>query len=56
MNAFDRGYDQYKTTPDLMLIEVCRIACSLNDDWHAFVEGYIAARKHHDEAQAESVS
>ncbi len=55
---FDQGYDQYKTKPDLKLIEVWRLACSLTDTMdgpYDFVEGYTAARKHRDEAQAENV-
>jgi hypothetical protein len=56
---FDRGYDQYKTAPDLMLIEVWRLAFTFTDnedDTHAFVEGYLAARKHRDEARTEGAS
>ena len=55
---FDQGYDQYAESPDLKLIEVWRLADTLalaGDDIYAFVDGYIAARKHRDEAQAEDV-
>lgn len=54
--CFDAGYDLHQGLPDLLLAEVWRTACALTPDHNearAFVEGYQAARKQREDAQAE---
>jgi hypothetical protein len=51
MNAYDRGFELFRTEPELLLIEVCHRA-SLEDQAD-FLSGYIAARRQRDEYQQE---
>ena len=56
MTAFDCGFDEYTAMPDLLLVEVWRVASTMTAnrvDAHAYVEGYQAARRQRDEAAEE---
>ena len=57
-NPFDDGYEQFKTQPDLLLVEVWRLAMAFadHDEAEAFVSGYQAARAKHDAYKAENQS
>jgi hypothetical protein len=57
MDARNEGRDYHKTAPNLMLVEVSRHASRLYDKNSlviAFLQGYSAARIHHEEWLRES--
>ena len=51
MNAYEQGFELFRSEPELLLIEVCHRAAL--EDQADFLAGYIAARRQRDEYESE---